>query len=160
MNPYMFYEKFVTFNTTLIQTKKYLEKLLKKEPVYSLHENENCYAFLGEYFKLPNQIQLKKNINKNNLSLNLKKLDEDIGYILFDKIGNTVISKCKMTQKDNPIDIVLQYLLDKKFRKYIFSGHSQYLIIKIFKNYFNNSSLVIVAISLDNNYQDEEIEKI
>ena len=159
MNPYMFYEKFVTFNTNLMLTKQYLEKL-KKEQVNSLHENENCYTFLEDYFKLPNQIRLKKNINKNNLSINLRKLDEDIGYFLLDKIGNSVISKCKMTQKDNAIEIVVQYLLDKKFRKYIFSEHSQYLIIKIFKNYFNNSSLVVVAIGLDNNYPDEEIEKL
>ena len=158
MNPTLFYEKYINFNTNLIKTKKYLDKIEKEEKM-PLDENISCYNFLKDYFKLPNQIQFKKTINKNNLSESLLKLEEDIAYFLLDQIGKTVKTKCKMTQKDNPNDIVLQFLLDKKFRTYIFRSQSQFLTIKIFKNYFIKSTLVIMAIALDKDYtqEDEEI---
>ena len=57
-----------------------------------------------------------------------------------------------MTQKNNPNDIILLYLLDKKFRTYIFSNHSQFLVIKTFKNFYSDFTLVIMAIALDKDY--------
>ena len=157
MNPTLFYEKYINFNTNLIKTKKYLDKIEKEEKM-PLDENISCYNFLEDYFKLPNQIQFKKTINKNNLSESLLKLEEDIAYFLLDQIGKTVKTKCKMTQKDNPNDIILQFLLDKKFRTYIFRSQSQILTIKIFKNYFIKSTLVIMAIALVKDYTQEEEE--
>ena len=157
MNPTLFYEKYINFNTNLIKTKKYLDKIEKEEKM-PLDENISCYNFLEDYFKLPNQIQFKKTINKNNLSKSLLKLEEDIAYFLLDQIGKTVKTKCKMTQKDNPNDIILQFLLDKKFRTYIFRSQSQFLTIKIFKNYFIKSTLVIMSIALVKDYTQEEEE--
>ena len=156
MNPSMFYEKYINFNTSLIWTQKYLSKI-KNEEIASLPENETCYKFLEEYFKLPNQTQFRKNLNKNNISANLSKLDEDINYFIYDQLGVTVKTKSKITQKDNPNEIIIQYLLDKSFRSYIFDTRSQFLNIKIFKNFFLNSTIVIMSIILDKDYSKEEI---
>ena len=156
MNPSLFYEKYINFNSSLIWTKKYLAKI-KNEEKTSLSENENCYQFLDEYFQLPNQTQFKKNLNKNNVSANLKKLEEDINYFLYDQLNVTVKTKCKITQKDNPNAIIIQFLLDKNFRTYIFDARSQFLTIKTFKNFFLNSTLVVMAIALDKEYSEEEI---
>ena len=156
MNPSLFYEKYINFNQSLILTKKYLEKSEKSEKI-PLPENENCYNYLIDFFNLPNQIEFKKNVNKNNLSQYLKRIDEDISFFLYGQVGTTVKVKSKMTQKDNPNDIIVQFLLDKKFRPYIFGEHSQSLVIKIFKNFFNKSALVVMAIILDKDYSEEEI---
>lgn len=168
MNPTKFYEKYI--NTKLLDTKEFLTKTEKNEKIdgkngknkndlknekyerIPLTENIACYNFLEKYFKLPNQMQLKKNSNKNNLNENLLKIDEDIEYFLFEEIGQTVKAKTKMTQKNNPNDIILLYLLDKKFRTYIFSNHSQFLVIKTFKNFYSDFTLVIMAIALDKDY--------
>ena len=130
-------------------------KVKKKEEdieIMPLEENNDCYDFLVNYFKLPNQITLKKTLNKNNINVNLSKLDDDIGFYLYDEIKTTVKVKCKITQLDNQNEIIFQYLLDKKFREYIFSGHSQSFTIKVFKNFFAESTLVILVIALDKDY--------
>lgn len=159
MNPSLFFEKYLNFNTNLFFTEKYLKnkKLLQKN---NLVENETCYNFLGEYFELPNQIHLKKNVNKNNISENLNELDKSLSYYLYDQMATTVVTKSIITQKENQNDIIMQYLLDKKFRNYIFDERSQILIIKILKNFFRDSTLVIIAIALDKDYSNVEIEKV
>ena len=155
MNPSMFYEKYINFNQSLIWTKEYLEKIekIEKEP---LIENENFYDFLDEYFNLPNQKELIKNINKNNISEYLSKMNEDIGYFLCNQSDKTIKVKSKITQKDNPNEVIIQFLLDKKYRPYLFSSHSTSLTIKIIKNFFNKSTLVVLAIEIEKDiYQDE-----
>ena len=155
MNPTMFYEKYINFNTNLIKTKKYLAKIEKNEKI-PLEDNETCSNYLEDYFKLPNQINLRKTLNKNNVHENLLKLDEDIGYFLSDQVSRKVIAKSKITKIENPYEIVIQFLLDKKFRTYIFDSYSQCLSIKVFKNFFNKSTLVIMGIVLDKDYSQEE----
>ena len=155
MNPSMFYEKYINFNQSLIWTKEYLEKIEKIEKV-PLIENENFYDFLDEYFNLPNQKELIKNINKNNISEYLSRMNEDIGYFLCNQSDKTIKVKSKITQKDNPNEVIIQFLLDKKYRPYLFSSHSTSLTIKIIKNFFNKSTLVVLAIEIEKDiYQDE-----
>ena len=156
MNPTMFYEKYI--NTKLVGTKEYLMKS-EKEPKKPLNENKTGYEFLEKYFIMPTQIQFKKKLNKNNINVNLSQLNENIEFFLYNEIGTTVKGKTIITQKDNPNEIILQYLLDKKFRTYIFSIHSQFLIIKVIQNYYSKSNLIIMAIVLDKDYSQEE-EKI
>ena len=83
-------------------------------------------------------------------------MDEDISNFMCDLIKATVKVKSKIIQRDNPIEIIKQYLLDKKYRSFIFDARSQLLTIKTFKNFFNSSTLVIIAIALDKNYSQEE----
>ena len=156
MNPTMYYEKYISINASLIKTKEYLGKIKKEINPLIVDENDPSYNFIGEYFKLPNQKQLQNNLNKNKVILNLAKFDEDLSFFLCDQNNKTVKVKCLLTQKDNPVDIIIQYLLDKKFRKYIFGEHSQNLIIKVLKNYYNNSSLIIVAISIEQEDSNEQ----
>ena len=156
MNPTMYYEKYISINSSLIKTKEYLGKIKKEINPLIVDENDPSYNFIGEYFKLPNQKQLQNNLNKNKVILNLAKFDEDLSFFLCDQNNKTVKVKCLLTQKDNPVDIIIQYLLDKKFRKYIFGENSQNLIIKVLKNYYNNSSLIIVAISIEQEDLNEQ----
>ena len=153
LNPSLFYEKYINFNQSLIWTKKYLDKI-KCNEITALEENETCYNYLSEYFELPNQ---KKFLYKNNLSEYLSKIDEDVGFFLCDKVSKEVKVKSKITQKDNPYEIILQFLLDKKYRVYIFDAHSQFLTIKFFKNFFKNSSLVIMAIGINKDFSENEV---
>ena len=155
MNPSMFYEKYISFNQSLIWTKKYLDKT-QSHNNNPLAENETSYNFIADYFNSPNQKEIQKTVNKNNLAQYLLKMDEDIGYFLYDQVGMTAKVKSKITQRDIPNEIIIQYLLDKKYRPFIFDEKSQFLTIKIFKNFFNKSTLVIVAIFMEKeNAQDD-----
>ena len=94
-----------------------------------------------------------KNVNNSRLIDYLPKLEEVIAYYLSDQFGTPVKVKSIVIQKSIPNEIIIQYLLDKKYRPYIFNEKSQSLAVKAFKNIFNDSSLIIVAISLK---KDEE----
>ena len=152
MNPSMYYEKYISFNANYLWTKEYLEKK-KSEYRDPLQDNEKVYNFLADYIKSPSQQKLQKdlNFNKNKISEYLSKMDEDLTFFINDLVefSKRVKVKCKITQKDNPIDIIVQYLLDKQYRPNIFNLYSKALIIKICKNFLNNSTLVIMAIILD-----------
>ena len=153
LNPSLFYEKYINFNQSLIWTKKYLDNKACNQ-ITALEENETCYNYISEYFELPNQ---KKFLYKNNLSEYLSKVDEDVEFFLCEQVSKVVKIKSKITQKDNPYEIIVQFLLDKKYRSYIFDEHSQFLTIKFFKNFFNKSSLVIMAIGIDKDYSQNEV---
>ena len=149
MNPTMFYEKYI--DKKLVETKEFLIKNEKVQRI-PLNEEKEYNDLLEKYLNSPMQIQFKQKLNKNNVNENLSKLNENIEFYLFDTIGKTIKSKITITQKDNPNEIILHYLLDKKFRTYIFSSHSQFLAVKVLKNYYTQSTLVIMAIVLDKDY--------
>jgi len=157
MNPSMFYEKYISFNQSLIWTKKYLDKTQSQDK-NPLAENETSYKFIADYFNSPNQKEILKTVNKNNLAQHLLKMDEDIGYFLYDQVGMPVKVKSKITQRDIPNEIIIQFLLDKKYRAFIFDEKSQFLTIKIFKNFFNKSTLVIVAIFMEKENSQDDID--
>ena len=97
-----------------------------------------------------------KNINNNRVSEYLPKMDEDIEYYLCEQFKTPVKAKSILTKKSIPNEIIIQLLLDKKYRSYIFNDKSQSFAIKAFKNLFNDSTLIIIAISLkkDENKKD------
>ena len=149
MNPSMYYEKYISFNTNYLWTKEYLYNI-KIPPKMPLKEDEEIYNFLTNYAKsfIP---EYKKKINKINLKENLTKMNESLSNYIEDNVplSNIVRVKCKLTQKENPIDIIVQYLLDKQYRKNIFTQYSKRITVKITKNFFNDFSLVIMTIILD-----------
>ena len=149
MNPSMYYEKYISFNTNYLWTKEYLYNI-KIPPKMPLKEDEEIYNFLTNYAKsfIPEYI---KKINKINLKENLTKMNESLSNYIEDNVplSNIVRVKCKLTQKENPIDIIVQYLLDKQYRKNIFTQYSKRITVKITKNFFNDFSLVIMTIILD-----------
>ena len=149
MNPSMYYEKYISFNTNYLWTKEYLYNI-KIPPKMPLKEDEEIYNFLTNYAKsfIPEYI---KKINKINLKEYLTKMNESLSNYIADNVplSNIVRVKCKLTQKENPIDIIVQYLLDKQYRKNIFTQYSKRITVKITKNFFNDFSLVIMTIILD-----------
>ena len=149
MNPSMYYEKYISFNTNYLWTKEYLYNI-KIPPKMPLKEDEEIYNFLTNYAKsfIP---EYKKKINKINLKEYLTKMNESLSNYIADNVplSNIVRVKCKLTQKENPIDIIVQYLLDKQYRKNIFTQYSKRITVKITKNFFNDFSLVIMTIILD-----------
>ena len=149
MNPSMYYEKYISFNTNYLWTKEYLYNI-KIPPKMPLKEDEEIYNFLTNYAKsfIPEYI---KKINKINLKENLTKMNESLSNYIANNVplSNIVRVKCKLTQKENPIDIIVQYLLDKQYRKNIFTQYSKRITVKITKNFFNDFSLVIMTIILD-----------
>lgn len=149
MNPSMYYEKYISFNTNYLWTKEYLYNI-KIPPKMPLKEDEEIYNFLTNYAKsfIP---EYKKKINKINLKEYLTKMNESLSNYIADNVplSNIVRVECKLTQKENPIDIIVQYLLDKQYRKNIFTQYSKRITVKITKNFFNDFSLVIMTIILD-----------
>ena len=57
-----------------------------------------------------------------------------------------IIINCKFTKKKEPSDICIQFLLDNKFRDYIFDYNYNSIAIKFIENYFIESHLVVLAI--------------
>ena len=102
-----------------IYLKKILEKFNKGNKT-SLEKNEAYYKFLEEYINSLNQKEIMKNINNNRLSEYLPKMEEDVAYYLCDQFQKPVKVKSLLTKKSIPNEIIIQYLLDKKYRPYIF----------------------------------------
>ena len=151
----LYYEKYISFNPSLKTLKKILDEINKKlkSPLSSLTENENYNKFLDEYINSLNPKEIMKNVNNSRLIDYLPKLEENIEYYLSDQFGTPVKVKSIVTKKSIPNEIIIQYLLDKKYRPYILNEKSQSLAVKAFKNIFNDSSLIFIAISLK---KDEE----
>ena len=116
-----------------------------------LEEDKKAYNFLLKYFKIPKQQILKTIPYKNKITEILSEMDDTFRYLINEEVGFTKIVKVKskITQKENPIDIIVQYLLDKQYRFNIFDTYSKALTIKIIKNFYNNSTLVVIAIIKD-----------
>ena len=150
MNPTMYYEKYISYNSKYIWTKEYLDKK-NGEIRDPLEEDKKAYNFLLKYFKIPKQQILKTIPYKNKITEILSEMDDTFRYLINEEVGITKIVKVKskITQKENPIDIIVQYLLDKQYRFNIFDTYSKALTIKIIKNFYNNSTLVVIAIIKD-----------
>ena len=157
MNPSMYYEKYVGFNKKLIKTKEYLDKINQNKNE-SLIDNSDCYNYIEQYFRLPKQKKLQNSTNKNIITQFLLKLNKDMEFYLSDSIGYNVKVKAELTQRVNPSEIIELFLLDKKYRRYIFSPDRKYLSIKIFNNFVSQANLVIVAIATDENKNKNENE--
>ena len=124
----------------------------------SLIDNSDCYNYIEQYFRLPKQKKLQNSTNKNIITQFLLKLNKDMEFYLSDSIGYNVKVKAELTQRVNPSEIIELFLLDKKYRRYIFSPDRKYLSIKIFNNFVSQANLVIVAIATDENKNKNENE--
>jgi capsule polysaccharide export protein KpsC/LpsZ len=59
------------------------------------------------------------------------------------ELKSDVIVNFKLTKKNLPIDISIQYLLDKKIRNYIFDKNYNSIAVKFIENYNDDFHLVI-----------------
>ena len=148
MNPLIYYEQFIRKTKNLTDMKKYLESL-NNEYLGVLSLNEDYYNAISSYFELYEQNKRKKNINKNNISSYLSELEEGIEYFLINKFEIKTKVKCRLTQKTNPKDIIVQCFYDKKYRFYIFNKKSRDLTINVINNFYRKLSLIIIAFTLE-----------
>ena len=109
------------------------------------------YNSILNYCKLLETSTIKRDINKYNVIDYLSKLEEEIGCFLMDKYERNIKVKCKLTQKNKPLDVIILCFFDKKYRFYIFNKRSQDLTINVFKNFYKDFSLVVMAFTLEEN---------
>ena len=148
MNPLIFYDQFIRKTKKLTETRKYLE-LINNEYKGVLNFNEEYYNAISSYFEFYKQNTSKKNINQNDISNYLLELEGEIEYFLIDKFEMKTKVKCRLTQKTNPKDIIIQCFYDKKYRFYIFNKKSRDLTVNIINNFYKNFNLIIMAFTLE-----------
>ena len=150
MNPLTFYQIYISKSKKLTQTMKILEKF-DNQHLPALNSNDDYYEAVMDYFKLFDRYINEKNSNKNNIVDYITNLEEELAYYLSDKFSNNVKVKCKLTQKNKPLDVIINCFFDKKYRFYIFNKRSRDLTINIIKNYFKDFNLVIMAFTFEEN---------
>ena len=159
MNPILFYEKFFRDVKNIVWIEKYLqEKEFRKNKVLRkpFLVNNNCYNLLDKFVN--NNYVNKTNINKQKVTLYLSDMKENVELFVNNELKCRNLVNCKLTQKYKINDICLQYLLDKKFRNYIFSNEFNYITVKIIEKYIDESSLIIICLSkLEDKKEDDEI---
>ena len=148
MNPLMFYEQYITKSKIQIQTKQYLEKF-NNEKLPALNSDEKCYLSIIDYLNSPTQQLVGKKAYRNNIVNNLLELEEELGFYLSNEFGRNIKVKCKLTDKNNPIDIIIRCFFDRKYRYYIFNKRSKDLTVNLIRNYYRNYSLIIMALTFE-----------
>ena len=148
MNPLIFYDQFINKNKNLTNTRKYLEKL-KDEYLGVLNLNNDYYDAICGFLELFDQNKNKNNINKNNVTDYLLELEKEVEFFLIDKFEMKTKVKCRLTQKTNAKDIIIQCFYDKKYRFYIFNKKCRDLTVNVFNNFYKDFNLVIMAFTLE-----------
>ena len=65
------------------------------------------------------------------------------------------IINCKFTRKKDTKDICTQFLLDNKFRNYIFNSKYNSICIRFIENYYNEFHLLILIMLKEKNKKIE-----
>ena len=157
MNPIISYDQYISKTRNLTQIRKYLESF-NDSYLQALNPIKEYYDDIFNYFKLFAKNSSKINIKNNNVTDYLLELEGEIGYYLTDKFQRNVKVKCKLTKKTNPRDIIIQCFYDKKYRFYIFNKKSQDLTVNTFKNHYKDYTLIIMALTFENNDSNEKVE--
>ena len=150
MNPLIFYEQYINSSKTKTQTRKYLE-MFNSFNLSALNQVDDYYNAILEYFQLFEKDNNMRYLNKNNVTNYIKSLEGEMEYFLTDKFGRNIKVKCKLTQKPNPKDVIIQCFYDKKYRFYIFNKRSQDLTINTLKKFYNDFTLIIMAFTFEEN---------
>ena len=157
MNPILFYEKNFRDVKNILWIEKYLkEKEAKKNKILRkpFLVNNNCYNLLDKYVN--NNYVNKANINKQRVTLYLNDMKDNLELFVSSELKCHNLVNCKLTQKYKITDICLQYLLDKKFRNYIFSNDFNSITVKIIEKYIDESTLLIICLSKFDKIQDNK----
>ena len=152
-----FYEQGFINNLNKILTEDYLKKKfnftsnesnnnkeINKYDIEHFIFNEKGYIKLNEFFN--KSFNLKSKIIKNKIDLFLEELQMYLCSTFKSDLKLNCIIKCKLTKMTNPIDICIQFLLDKKFIRYFFNNNYNTIAVKFNKNYYDGSDLIILAI--------------
>mgnify|MGYP002625668560 CR=1 FL=1 len=158
INPILFYEKYFRDVKNILWIEKFLQEKETKKNKIPFLPNDNCYNLLNRYIK--NNYVNKTNINKQKVSLYLNEMKETLELYLNTEFKYKNFINCKLTQKYKPSDICFQYLLDKKYRNFIFNNEYNYITVKIIENYIDESNLVVIGLSkINESYKDSEENK-
>ena len=147
MNPTLFLKKIIAYQK-IIWTENFLEKIkynndnIEMQP-FSI-DNE-LYIEIHNFVAL-NFDEIDKNLGNRNQNKYLEELQQQISIFIKNKFLCDNISKCKVTKNYRSIDICVNFLLDKKFRKYIFNKDYRTIVVNIYDNFFDEELLVILAL--------------
>ena len=148
MNPILFYEKNIKDNQNKIWTEEFLKQMKKNidnNGIVPFSISINCHIYLINYIEL-NYEYIKKNIVKRDVHKFLKDLEEKISLNIKDNFIYDNVISCKIFKKKKSSDICMQYLFDKKFRKYIFNKEYNFIAINISDVFLDDFYLIILVI--------------
>ena len=104
--------------------------------------NDDCFVILNSAYS--NNID--KKIAKQKINLILEEMQACYNNSIKENLKCDNVVNCKLMKKKKPIDVCIQYLLDNKFRNYIFNSKFTSISVKFIENFYEESHLVIVAI--------------
>ena len=143
MNPILFYEKYIRDSSKyIIWTKDFLKQKTNDE-LKPFSVNDKCYILLNDSRDTSN---VKTKLVKQTMNVFLDELQDYLSCTISYELQCDIIINCKFTKKNEPSDICMQFLLDNKFRDYIFDYNYNSIAIKFIENYFIESHLVVLAI--------------
>ena len=149
MNPVLFYEQNIRDNQNAIWTEEYLKQKYNtnnnsnnNSDLEPLKPNDDCFIILNSAYS--NNID--KKIVKQKINLILEEMQECYFNNIKENLKCDNVVNCKLMKKKKPIDVCIQYLLDNKFRNYIFDNKFTSISVKFVENFYEESHLVIVAI--------------
>ena len=149
MNPVLFYEQNIRDNQNVIWTEDYLKQKYnannnsnKNSGLEPFIPNDDCFVILNSAYS--NNID--KKIAKQKINLILEEMQACYNNSIKENLKCDNVVNCKLMKKKKPIDVCIQYLLDNKFRNYIFNSKFTSISVKFIENFYEESHLVIVAI--------------
>ena len=149
MNPVLFYEQNIRDNQNIIWTEDYLKQKYNvnnnssnNSGLEPLKPNDDCFVILNSLYS--NNID--KKIAKLKVNLILEEMQEYYYNNIKENLKCDNVVNCKLMKKKKPIDVCIQYLLDNKFRNYIFNNKFTSISVKFIENFYEESHLVIVAV--------------
>ena len=149
MNPVLFYEQNIRDNQNSIWTEDYLKQKYNANKNSNNNNglepfipNDDCFVILNSVYS--NNID--KKIAKQKVNLILEEMQACYNNNIKENLKCDNVVNCKLMKKKKPIDVCIQYLLDNKFRNYIFNNKFTSFSVKFIENFYEKSHLVIVAI--------------
>ena len=160
MNPMLFYESYIKDDkTNKTWTGKFLEEMGINHTTYGIKDftvNDELYGYINDYIELNEEIMKKKFTKKNSIE-KMEELKEFLEFDLKEKINEDVVVNCKIIKKSELKHIAMQYLYDKVFIPNIFKKEYNSIAIKIKDDIFDDSFLIILAITkVENNENENE----
>ena len=148
MNPILFYEKNIKKNGNAVWTEDFLNKMEYQNGINGiqpLSANNTCYYELHNYMAL-NYEYIYEKLDNRNLNKFMEELQEQININIDSRFSCENYVDCRVTKKENSLDICKQFLLDKKIRKSIFNEKNKSIAVNIFDNFYDDAYFIILVI--------------
>ena len=113
--------------------------------IQPLSANNTCYYELHNYMAL-NYEYIYEKLDNRNLNKFMEELQEQININIDSRFSCENYVDCRVTKKENSLDICKQFLLDKKIRKSIFNEKNKSIAVNIFDNFYDDAYFIILVI--------------